>query len=258
MPISGNFSVLAGHEKKIKNARAARAARRRRAVGAERRRAALRPLSRYPFCASFQFLRGSTLPAALTMSMPLGSRRPRDGVRPRAVRRSCAAPRRRRSSARATAGRRRRRCTRRTGLCRRPSRADDGRLRACESWRKTLKTSRTHATYSSMSTDGRRVRRSRSSRSARPTSTQRTSYRRTAAAHPRAAPKGVTIVARVTEIALRSMCELTTTPAGCTRAAGVMRASKEQGFASCRVASRRATHRRSCRTVHIFRPGHPS
>ena len=197
------------------------------------------------------------------MSMPLGTRRPRGGVRPGE---RCAAA-----------------AQRRAGddhlrvrplvedaddapdapdlletLCRRPSRADDGRLRACESWRKTLKTSRTHATYSSMSTDGRRVRRSRSSRSARPTSTQRTSYRRTAAAHPRAAPKGVTIVARVTEIALRSMCELTTTPAGCTRAAGVTRASKEQGLQLCRVRSRRATHRRSCRTVHIFRPGHPS
>ena len=117
--VPGNFSVLGEHEKrKEKIARAARAARRRRAAGAERRRAVLRRLSRYPFCASFQFLRGSTLPAALTMSMPLGSRRPRDGVRPRAVRRSCAAPRRRRSSARATAGRRRRRCTRRTGLTR--------------------------------------------------------------------------------------------------------------------------------------------
>ena len=115
------------------------------------------------------------------MSMPLGSRRPRDGVRP-GERCAAAAPRR------AGDGHLRVRPLVEDAdgapdapdlletVCRRPSRADDGRLRACESWRKTLKTSRTHATYSSMSTDGRRVRRSRSSRSARPTSTQRTLY----------------------------------------------------------------------------------
>ena len=159
--------------KKKKKSRAQRAA------GAERRRAALRHLSRYPFCASFPFLRGWTLPAALTMSMPLGSRWPRDGVRP-GERCAAAAPRR------AGDGHLRVRLLVEDAdnapdapdlletVCRRPRRADDGRLRACESWRKTLKTSTTHATYSSMSTNGRRVRRSRSSRSARPTSTQRT------------------------------------------------------------------------------------
>ena len=58
--------MLAGHEKKIKSAPQARAARRRRAGGArgargarrrraERRGAALGALSRYPFCATFQF-----------------------------------------------------------------------------------------------------------------------------------------------------------------------------------------------------------
>ena len=247
-------------EKKKKNiARAARAARRRRAAGAERRRAALRRLSRYPFCASFQFLRGSTLPAALAMSMPLGTRRPRGGVRPgercaaAAQRRagddhlrvrplvedadvapdaltrdgvSTAAPRRRRPSA----------CVRELA--------------------ETLKTSRTHATYSSMSTDGRRVRRSRSSRSARPTSTQRTLY---GCRSPAGRTDGR--YDRRARHVNRAALDVRVDHDACGVHASRGRDARVEGARVLHhvgVARRRATHRRSCRTVHIFRPGHPS